>query len=109
MRAVQLVCVRTLVLCIYACYGGAEGREEETFWRQENFGWAQIPQLIVCSMVRSVLASSVDNESWGGSACSLNHLILTVKNMNMTNDTWVWDCWFFFFCSPSPNKDISSV
>jgi len=64
---------------IYTSYGEAEGREEETFWRQENFGWAQIPQLIVCSIAGSVLGSVVDNESQCGSDCFLNHLILTVE------------------------------
>lgn len=43
-------------------------------------------------MVGSLLGISVDNESQGGSDCSLNRLILTVKNMKVTNDSWFWDC-----------------
>lgn len=71
-EGVQLVCVRTLVLCIYASYGGTEGREEETSWRQKYFGWAQILQLVAYSMAQHVLGSSVDNESQGRSDCSVN-------------------------------------
>lgn len=71
-EGVQLVCVRTLVLSIYVSYGGAEGREEETSWRQKYFGWAQILQLVGCSMAQPVLGSSVDKESQGRSGCSVN-------------------------------------
>lgn len=38
----QLMCVRILVLRIYVSYCGAGGKEEETSWRQENFGGAPV-------------------------------------------------------------------